>query len=201
MIKKKAKVETANALRKAAFAAGAFKPRAGGAAAKLFAKETKPTDEADGISGVFVPQRKDTAETKVEVEKNVEAEKKAEEHDRQPEPEEKPKDAPIVETEAVPSVTISSPLSATPDPVTVTGNEKSATQSPSAEKPATKVSESDTRRKKRRSNQQIMNISKLGIDASILDDRGLEFESLRRTLTPWSTTSSRKLLEWKQVAG
>ena len=36
----------------------------------------------------------------------------------------------------------------------------------------------EPRKKKRRSNQQVMNISKLGIDATIMDERGLGFESL-----------------------
>jgi hypothetical protein len=48
-----------NAFRKAAAASGAFRPRAGGAAAKLLAKDTKAFDEPDGISGVFVPPRQD----------------------------------------------------------------------------------------------------------------------------------------------
>jgi hypothetical protein len=51
--------DAANAFRKAAAAAGAFRPRAGGAAAKLLAKDTKTSDEPDGISGVFVPSRQD----------------------------------------------------------------------------------------------------------------------------------------------
>lgn len=185
MIKKKAKAETANALRKAAFAAGAFKPRAGGAAAKLFAKETKPSDEPDGISGVFVPQRKDTADKKVE-----------EEGKQEPEPEQVPKAPPPVETEPVPSVTVSSPLSPTPTTTTVSEKEQSVARSPTPEKAVVKEQESvDTRRKKRRSNQQIMNISKLGIDSSILDDRGLEFENLLSEFGWWGSDLSAKSID------
>lgn len=168
MIKKTAKENTANALRKAAFAAGAFKPRAGGAAAKLFAKETKVSDEPDGISGVFVPQRQAPKE---EPEKKVQEEKK-------PEPDRLSKDRPTVATEVVPSVTVSSPLSPTPIEASLQIDGNLSPRSPSPEKKITKPEEADVRRKRRRSNQQIMNISKLGIDPSILDDRGLEFESL-----------------------
>jgi hypothetical protein len=182
MIKKKAKAETANALRKAAFAAGAFKPRAGGAAAKLFAKETKPSDEPDGISGVFVPQRKDTADKKTEEEKK-------------PEPEQVAKEPPPVETEVVPSVTISSPLSSTPATTTIPEKEQSVARPPTPEKTVAKESEADTRGKKRRSNQQIMNISKLGIDSSILDDRGLEFETLLSEFGWWGSDLSAKNID------
>ncbi|KAF2744664.1 hypothetical protein M011DRAFT_470252 [Sporormia fimetaria CBS 119925] len=181
MIKKKTKMDTANVLRKAAFAAGAFKPRAGGAAAKLFAKETKPSDEPDGISGVFVPQR---AQPK-------EPEKKADEENG-PEPVQ-PMTGAV--NEVVPSVTISSPPESSP----VTSSEvesKPVTSSPekSVVKPE-KEKEAEVRRKKRRSNQQMMNISKLGIDPNMLDDRGLEFESLLSEFGWWGSDLSQKNID------
>jgi hypothetical protein len=166
----------ADKFRKAAAAAGAFKPRAGGAAAKLFAKDTKPTDEADGVSGVFVPKRpapKDVVEEKVE-EKVEEA--------PPPIPDRASRDRPHIDTDVVPSVTISSPL----EPVRAAAETKNEaanvpdTDKLDAEKPDTSkpLPEPEVRKKKRRTNQQIMNISKLGIDPKIIDERGLDFEGL-----------------------
>ena len=176
MVKKNAKAEAANAFRKAAFAAGAFKPRAGGAGAKLFSKEKK-SDEPDGISGVFVPQRqasKDDVENKVE----EKAEEKVEE-EKKPVPDRASKDRPTIVTEVVPSVRVSSPVSPTPVAPAAPAIEESLDRSATPENKAAKSdAEAEIRRKKRRSNQQIKNISKLGIDPSILDDRGLEFENL-----------------------
>ncbi|ERF73871.1 hypothetical protein EPUS_05883 [Endocarpon pusillum Z07020] len=52
MRKKKSSKEIANHFRKAAMAAGAFKPRAGGAAERLLAQKEKASNEPDGITGV-----------------------------------------------------------------------------------------------------------------------------------------------------
>ena len=52
MRKKKSSKEIANQFRKAALAASAFKPRAGGAAERLLAQKEKATNEPDGITGV-----------------------------------------------------------------------------------------------------------------------------------------------------
>lgn len=52
MRKKKSSKEIANQFRKAALAASAFKPRAGGAAERLLAQKGKISDEPDGITGV-----------------------------------------------------------------------------------------------------------------------------------------------------
>jgi hypothetical protein len=190
MIKKKTKADAANALRKAAFAAGAFKPRAGGAAAKLFAKDTKPSDEPDGISGVFVPQR---AAPKQEAPK-PEMEKKVEE-EKTPELGRSSMDRPTVDTEVVPSVTVSSPQEPTPV-ANIAPVENLEVHSPSPDKTVPKAEpEADARRKRRRSNQQIMSISKLGIDPSILDDRGLEFESLLSEFGWWGSELSAKNMD------
>ncbi|KAF2468634.1 uncharacterized protein BDR25DRAFT_265418 [Lindgomyces ingoldianus] len=171
MIKKKTgdNQNAANAIRKAAFALGAFKPRAGGAAEKLFAKETKTSDEPDGISGVFVPQRPTPKE---EMEKKLE-------QDNKPGPDRSSKERPKIDTEVVPSVTVSSPLSPTPVMPPADTEQKSPARSPSSDKKAAKAeAEAEVRRKKRRSNQQVKNISRLGIDPGMLDGRGLEFENL-----------------------
>ncbi|KAH8725025.1 exocyst complex component Sec3-domain-containing protein [Phaeosphaeriaceae sp. PMI808] len=183
-------MDAANKFRKAAAAAGAFKPRAGGAAAKLFApKETKASDEPDGISGVFVPQRLAPKEPPKE-----ESEKEPDEVAK-PIPDRSSKGRPRISTEVVPSVTISSPLSptlATPPPESV-----ERALSPSPEKPTVQkaIPEPEVRRKKRRSNQQIMNISKLGVDPGLIDEQGVEFESLLAELGWGSKDLSAKYIE------
>lgn len=171
--------DAANKLRKAAAAAGAFKPRAGGAAAKMFAKEEKKSDEPDGISGVFVPKRA----APVEAPKEEVVEKKVEEPGSRPTSSRLSRDLPKITTEAVPAVTISGPKSPVPvinepqpEPIL-----EEAAPAPTPEKLEAKAPETadpEPRKKKRRSNQQVMNISKLGIDPSIMDERGLGFESL-----------------------
>lgn len=172
--------ETANKFRKAAAAAGAFKPRAGGAAAKMFAKETKTSDEPDGISGVFVPKRS----APVEAPKEEVVEKKLEEPASRPTSSRLSRDLPKLATEVVPAVTVSSPLLPVPaivEPQPEPVVEETA-RAPTPEKLEVKAPEAaadpEPRKKKRRSNQQVMNISKLGIDPSIMDERGLGFESL-----------------------
>ena len=176
--------ETANKFRKAAAAAGAFKPRAGGAAAKMLAKENKTSDEPDGISGVFVPKRLAPVEAPVEAPKEDVVEQQVEESVSRPTSSRLSRDLPKITTEIVPAVTVSSPLS----PVSATGEShlepvmKETARSPTPEKLESKETEAaidpEPRKKRRRSNQQVMNISKLGIDPSIMDERGLGFEGL-----------------------
>ena len=178
--------DAASKFRKAAAAAGAFKPRAGGAAAKFFApKEAKSSDEPDGISGVFVPQRKETLKDDVE---------------KQPEARPKPlapqaSEDRAASSELVPLVTISSPLSPPPSAVKAEAEERAL--SPAAEKPTVQPAsqETEVRRKKRRSNQQIMNISQLGIDPRLIDEQGLEFEGLLSELGWGSNELSAKKIE------
>jgi hypothetical protein len=52
MIKKKSTKDIANAFRKAALAATAFQPRAGGAGARLMAQKEKASTEPDGVNAV-----------------------------------------------------------------------------------------------------------------------------------------------------
>ncbi|KAH6633236.1 exocyst complex component Sec3-domain-containing protein [Boeremia exigua] len=172
--------DAANKFRKLAAAAGAFKPRAGGAAAKLLAKETKTSDEPDGISGVFVPKRL----APVEAPKEEAVEKKADEPGSRPTSSRASRDLPKITTDAVPAVTVSGPLSPVPaieEPQPELAEEE-ALRAPTPEAleatTADVVADPEPRKKKRRSNQQVMNISKLGIDPSIMDERGLGFESL-----------------------
>jgi hypothetical protein len=195
MIKKTlATADAASKFRKAAAAAGAFKPRAGGAAAKLFApKEAKSSDEPDGISGVFVPQRL--------VPKEAPTETARPEEEKQPEdaprllPDRSSKERPRISTEVVPSVTVSSPLS--PTPVALMPEPEERALSPPTDKSVIQKAspEPEVRRKKRRSNQQITNISNLGIDPRLIDEQGLEFESLLSELGWGSNELSAKRIE------
>jgi hypothetical protein len=195
MIKKTvATQEAASKFRKAAAAAGAFKPRIGGAAAKLFApKEAKPSDEPDGISGVFVPQRI--------VPKEAPKETIMEEMDKQPEdtpkllPDRSSKERPRISTEVVPLVTVSSPLSPTPAPLVLAAEDKARTPSPDQPVVQQVIPEPEVRRKKRRSNQQVTNISNLGIDPRLIDEQGLEFEGLLSELGWGSNELSAKRIE------
>lgn len=186
--------DAASRFRKAAAAAGAFKPRAGGAAAKLFApKETKTSDEPDGISGVFVPQRPTPKEASKETPKTEEESKPADIPKRSSN--RASKERPRISTEVVPSVTISSPLSPAPA-VPAAEVEETALPVPS-DKPAAQKSsaEPEVRRKKRRSNQQITNIANLGIDPSLIDEQGVEFEGLLTELGWGSHELSAKRIE------
>ncbi|CAI6326210.1 unnamed protein product [Periconia digitata] len=183
---KLSKPTAAEQLRKAVKAAGAFKPRAGGGAEKFFAKDTKNSDEPDGINAVFVPQRQPAKEE----------EKKAEEESKpKPKPEQSSSERPSVDTGVVPALKVSSPLSP-PTGSSAAIDERTRSPSPTPEKPVTKAEpEAEVRRKKRRSNQQVMNISKLGIDPGILDGRGLEFEILLAEFGWGSSELSHKNIE------
>ena len=183
----------ATKFRKAAAAAGAFKPRAGGAAAKLFNKETKTTDEADGVNAVFVPQRPTPKETPKETPEE-EVEKKLEEPSKSI-PDRSSKERLRVSTEVVPSVTVSGPGDRTMAGAVQEVEEQPAPPPPEKAASRNIEPEPEVRRKKRRSNQQIVNISKLGIDPNIIDERGLEFESLLTELGWGNNELSAKHIE------
>lgn len=165
----------ANKFRKAAAAAGAFKPRAGGGAAKIFNKETKASDEPDGITGVFKPKPK----APVEAPKEEVIEKKEEEPGSRPTSSRM--SLPKITTEVVPAVTVSSPMPTIPaieEPEPVVEETALVVPEKSEARSTEAAADPEPRKKKRRSNQQVMNISKLGIDSTIMDERGLGFESL-----------------------
>lgn len=188
------KVGTANAFRKIAKAAGAFNtggfvPRAGGAAAKRLQPGEKKSDEPDGISAVFVPQRNVPKEEPKPKEEEV---KPKAEKDRSS------KDRLSIQTEVVPEVKVSALLSPAPvtlkDPGPVLA-ERAASPSAEEEQPAKSQTEPEVRRKRRRSNQQMTNISRLGIDPNVLDERGLEFETLLSEFGWCSSELSAKNIE------
>jgi hypothetical protein len=189
------KAGTANAFRKIAKAAGAFNagfvPRAGGAAAKArMQPDEKKSDEPDGISAVFNPQRHAPKE---------EARQKEEDTKPKAEADRSSKERLSIQTEVVPEVKVSAPLSPTPVILKDGGPklpERATSPSVEDEQPAPKPhAEPEVRRKRRRSNQQMTNISRLGIDPSILDERGLEFETLLSEFGWGSSELSAKNIE------
>ena len=192
---KMGKAGAASAFRKLATAAGAFNkpggfvPRAGGAFAKKLQQGEKKSDEPDGISAVFVPQRHPPKE---EVK-----EKQTEEV--QPKAERSSKDRLSIQTDSLPEVKVVAPLSPTPVALKDEGPkppERAVSPGPEAEAATTKPQvELEVRRKRRRSNQQMKNISRLGIDPNILDERGLEFEVLLSEFGWGSSDLSAKNIE------
>ncbi|KAF1992039.1 hypothetical protein K402DRAFT_443466 [Aulographum hederae CBS 113979] len=172
MFKKKSNKDVAATLRRAATAYNAFQSRPGSA------KSPTSPDEPDGITGV-VPapslSRGQSNDSPV-VSPIDESETKSLDM-RQPtakEPELKEQFAvKPAALEEVPEVTISSPTRGE------TEVEPMPPRESSADKPKPTDPEEEARRKqRRRSKQQAKYLSSLGIDAALLDGRGLEFESI-----------------------
>jgi exocyst complex component 1 len=158
--KKKSRADVANTFRKAATAANAFKPRAGGAAERLREQQTKPSEGPDGITSV-VPapsliRGASTESTRVAT----------------PDPiiKEKPVTAKV--NESIPEVKITVPQ---PDrPSSIEGPVKSTSETILPEK----VKSRDGRRQKRTSELTQKHLGSLGVDWNMLDGRGAEFASL-----------------------
>jgi predicted RNase H-like nuclease (RuvC/YqgF family) len=82
-----------------------------------------------------------------------------------------------------------------PTPATPAAETEEKALSPNKATVQKASAEPEPRRKKRRSNQQIMNISKLGIDPRMIDEQGIEFESLLSELGWGSSELSPKRIE------
>lgn len=174
--------------RKAANAYGAFKPRAGGAMDRL-KKLDAQGGEQDGITGVFqAPKKPAPAPTPVE-EKDT------------PSPAVQP---PAVNTDELPQLTVSSPMSPTPvmevplDPALPPSGEPSRSATP--ERPPSR-SEEDAekfRRKRRRSEYQAKYLSSLGIEASLMDGRAMEFDAILSDFG-WGGTGSGSVFQSKKL--
>ncbi|KAJ5934278.1 hypothetical protein N7466_003825 [Penicillium verhagenii] len=177
MVKKKGPKELAGVLRKAATAYGAFKPRPGGAGERLLAaaKKQQAEQEADGITGVFpAPSLTKSAseaprspvDDVVERELTVTA------------------SAPELPTVTTPTVEITQPevevASAPPDSVLpipeksqdslvdiVNVDERSRSPSPAARG-----------RRRRREDHTVKYCQALGIDPTVLDGRGIDFDDI-----------------------
>ena len=167
MIKKKARADAATFFRKAAAAHNAFKPRAGGAGNKFLPNEAKSPNEPDGISAV-VPAPS-LARTLASPSQTSLAERPA-----------TPKSQ-----EEIPQVQISSPEKPTileEDRLPMEAATPESTQN--LQRPSTggraDSSESlppEFRRRKRRSMQHTKYLTMLNIDSTLLEGRGLDFES------------------------
>ncbi|KAK3064418.1 hypothetical protein LTS18_007353 [Coniosporium uncinatum] len=183
---KPSKPELASQFRKAATTYGAFKPRAGGAADRLrAAKEARSPTEPDGITGVIpAPSLSrglsdNSAPISPLVSPAQEPEKRAM-REAGPMPVQPPQD------EEVPELKVTSPISPTVDMelepmeeddvvAPLSPNKPVATEQPKVVDPK----EEEARKKeRRRSRQQAKYLSNLGVDVSLLDGRGLEFETI-----------------------
>lgn len=158
--KKKSRADVANTFRKAATAANAFKPRAGGAAERLREQQAKPSDGPDGITGV-VPapsliRRASTESARVAT----------------PDPIVKEKPATTKINDSIPEVKITVPP---PDrPSSVEGPIKSTSETVVPDKVKTR----EARRQKPTSESTQKQLGSLGVDWSMLDGKGAEFASL-----------------------
>ncbi|KFY22294.1 hypothetical protein V493_06710 [Pseudogymnoascus sp. VKM F-4281 (FW-2241)] len=162
MIKKKSRADVASAFRKAANAANvanSFKPRAGGAAEKLREQQAKSPEGPDGITGV-VP-----APIKTRSVSNDSSQRKPSDH--------------LVSEEAIPpiadgplpEVKITSAPTDKPDDAEKTPPKSISKQATPQKKPR------ETKRPKPTEETQ-KQLSSLGIESSILDDKGATFATL-----------------------
>ena len=160
MIKKKSRADVASAFRKAANAANvanSFKPRAGGAAEKLREQQAKSPEGPDGITGV-VPAPKMRSVS------NDSSRRKPSDH--------------LVPEEAIP------PIADGPLPevkITVAPTDKAdAEQTPpkGISKPATPQKKPRDTKLPKPTEETQKQLSSLGIESSILDDRGATFATL-----------------------
>jgi hypothetical protein len=179
MIKKKTGPKLADALRKAAAAQGAFKPRAGGAAERMRAMAESATKGPgpDGITGVVpAPLRKqsvdiDRSETPVSPMKPEFPPSVAE---AVPEPEVR-----STEPELLPKVAHETRQARTPiDGAALEDYFHQPETEQQPEEPQAPVVAPEPRRPKRRSAQQENHLRSLNIDPRLLDGRGIQFESI-----------------------
>jgi hypothetical protein len=160
MIKtKKSKAEIASTFRKAAFAANAFKPRAGGAAERLRDQQSKSSEGPDGITSV-VP-----APSLIRAASNDDARVGTLDSRTNEKP-----TMPKV-NEVIPEVKITVPQSDRPNSV-----EGPIAASP--EKVVPEKAKRETRRQKPTSELTQKHLASLGVDPSILDGKGAEFANL-----------------------
>ena len=161
MRNKKSSKEVANQFRKAALAAGAFKPRAGGAAERLLAQKEKTSNEPDGVTGVVpAPLLRGTGGDS-----------------RGGTPDVLSPASDIMSPPATrPTPTIQLQRTPTEDQVQVKEPEKQARRSTSPDKPR---SRSPGRRRRQLREARIAKYcNALGIDSSIVEGRGGDFDDL-----------------------
>ena len=164
MIKKKSTKDIANQFRKAAMAHNAFKPRSGGAVAKLKDETPKSPNTPDGINGVFpAPSllREPTQD-------NARSQTPIQTPTVESIPKEEINGPPEVRFVPPPAVIVAPPDT----PVTEVPPSPSPSPSPNPQ-----VALQEDRRRKRSSNHSAKYAKALGIDPSLLEGRTLDFES------------------------
>lgn len=180
MIKKKQSKEVAGAFRKAATAYGAFKPRPGGAGERLMAavtaqKQKIEVDEPDGITGVVpAPSLRPGNELQT------------------PESEVAPPISPVKETPPPPSPALDPPTvevtQAAVEETAVTATAQVQEESRDTSRSTVKVPVDERsrsaspsphdRNRRRREDNTIKYCEALGIDNSLLDGRGVDFDDI-----------------------
>jgi hypothetical protein len=155
--KKKSRADVANTFRKAATAANAFKPRAGGAAERLREQQAKPSEGPDGITGVVpAPSLVRTESARVTT----------------PDPIVKEQPTTKQINDSIPEVKITVPP---PDrPSSVEGPMKSISETVVPDKVKTR----EARRQKPTSELTQKQLGSLGVDWSVLNGKGAEFACL-----------------------
>jgi len=166
MIKKKSKVEIAKAFRNAATAANSFKPRAGGAAARIRELQNKSVDGPDGITGV-VPAPSLVRGSSTENARLV-----------TPEPEVKEKIPEPVVADPIPEVKITVPEPDRSDNIKGANGAKGSTKETQEAPVPEKAKSREVRRQKPTSERMQKEFASLDIDPSILDGRGTDFIAL-----------------------
>jgi hypothetical protein len=173
---------------------GAFVPRAGGAVAKLKAGEVS-TNEPDGISGV-VPA---PGLLRTRTDDSLKVESPATDTSIQATPTSamapNPMDNIPPPADPVPQVTVSSPISPMKDnenalPPQQIPKEVEVPAENAQQKKAKADQEETARRKKRRSAQQTKYLSVLGVDSTVLENKGLDFEMMLDDFG-WGTSIAR----------
>lgn len=158
--KKKSRADVANTFRKAANAANAFKPRAGGAAERLREQQAKPSEGPDGITGV-VPAPSLVRGVSTESARVV-----------TPDPIVKEKPATTKINDTIPEVKIT--ISPPERPSSIEGPMKSTSETVVPDRVKTR----EARRQKPASELTQKQLSSLGVDWNTLDGKGAEFASL-----------------------
>ena len=175
MIKKKSNKEIANAFRRAATAANAFKPRPGGVASRLQGEAAKTPGTADGINGVFpATPRSETPNNLVRSQTPVTG---------RPTSPEKPQivteNVKEIQPPRVPEVTITE----TPTSRPASREKPAPSPSPAADSakqlaPSSHPAIQEERRRKRPSNYAAKYAKALGIDPNLFEGRISELESV-----------------------
>lgn len=189
MVKKKSNKDVAGAFRKAANAYGAFKPRPGGAGERLLAAAKRRQAEPDGVTGVFpAPSLTRSPDEPPEspVEEKTPVAAAATTPGAEAAAPTATKELPVMPTDGAtpltpeisqhtveekrePSISLTVPSKPQePLPEVITADDRSRSPSPAAQ----------GRRRRRREDHTIKYCQALGIEPSVLEGRGIEFDDI-----------------------